>query len=68
MTEIERIKERIAAIAAEQQQAQVNWHRCDGALQVLRHMLGEAMRQEDQAVPETVTVRMNGELPAPAGE
>jgi hypothetical protein len=71
MTEIERIQQRLVVVQAEKQQAETNWQRCEGALQVLRHMLGEAMREEDAAkeeTPEVVETRMNGELPAAPGE
>jgi len=65
MTEVERIQQRIVLVQAEQCQAEKNWQRCDGALQVLRAMLGDAMRQEDAPPVGTLTGRMNGELPAP---
>jgi hypothetical protein len=70
MTETERIRQRLAVVQAEKQQAETNWQRCEGALQVLRHMLGEVMREEDAVQVETpaaVETRMNGEMPASAG-
>ncbi len=67
-TETERLQDRIAAVQAEQKGYEQNWQRCEGALNVLRAMLGDAMRAEDADRDGIILARTNGVLPAAPGE
>jgi len=62
MSEVERIRQQIAGVEAQQQQAEQTWQRCAGALCVLRGMLGQVQQEEDAEALLRQCSDRNGDL------
>ncbi len=53
MITIESLREQLAATEIELEQAKAHLYRCDGSIQLLRHLISEAEKPENPSTDET---------------